>query len=189
VSVDLKRIRAELERAPLVSPYPPELARAVVSDTLRLARLAPPARATWEGWSRAKKARPYLDEQLGMLAHILASTSLREEAVRTLREHAVAPDEALPSFFDKVAPLSAEMIRSNVFRQEEFLRRFVECLGGEIAGESRKQMQRRLEQLDYRKTKAEYERAEKAREAEAQRRAKLLREAAQREADARGWRE
>jgi len=189
VSFDLRRVRSELERAPLVSPYPAELARAVVSDTLRLARVVPPARLTWESWARAKKTHPFLDEQLGMLAHILASTSLGEQTVRSLRARAVEPEQVLPSFFDKVAPLSAEMIRANAFRQEEFLRRFVECLGGQIEGESRKQMERRLDQLDYRKTLAEYARAEKAREAEAERRARLLREAAQREADARGWRE
>jgi len=188
VSVDLNGIRAELERAPLVSPYPVELARAVVSDMLRLARLVPPSRGAWEEWARAR-GRPLMNEQLGMLAHILASTSLREAAVRTLRDRAIGPEKTLPSFFDKVAPLTAEMIRANAFRQEEFLRRFVEWLGGEVQGESRKQMERRLEQLDYRKTLDEYARAEKAREAEAARRAKLLQEAAQREADARGWRE
>ena len=81
------------------------------------------------------------------------------------------------------------MIRANAFRQEEFLRRWIEAVGGSVAGESAKDSKKRLEQLDYRKTLAEYDRAEKARQAEAARRAKLLQEAADREAAARGWRE
>ena len=51
------------------------------------------------------------------------------------------------------------------------------------------QIVRRLDQLDYRKTMADYKAAEQSRKEEAARRAKLLAEAAQREADARGWRE
>ena len=81
------------------------------------------------------------------------------------------------------------MIRSNGFRQEEFLRRWAEALEIQIDGEQAEQSARRLSQLDYRKTLADYEQAEKARAQEAARRAKALAEAAQREADARGWRE
>jgi hypothetical protein len=123
------------------------------------------------------------------LAHALATTSLRHEAVQALRASSSRPDRLLDGFFDAIAPLTAEMIRSNSFRQEEFLRRFVEALGGQVAGETERVSARRLEQLDYRKTLAEFQRAEKARASEAERRAKLLAEAAKREADARGWRE
>jgi hypothetical protein len=129
------------------------------------------------------------EEQLGMLAHALVTTALREESVATLSRKPVEPMAALPAFLEKVEPLTAEMIRSNAFRQEEFLRRFIEALGGSIDGESAKQSKARLQQLDYRTTLAEFNKADAARKEEAARRAKLLQEARDREAAARGWRE
>lgn len=186
---DLTRIREELAGAPLESPYPLELAAAIVSDLFRLAGQTPPAPDYWRRERQPKPAHTLFAEQAGMLAHVLASTSLRDQAVETLRARRGGPKKLLNTFFEAVAPLTAEMIRSNSFRQEEFLRRFVAAVGGEVAGETASVSARRLEQLDYRKTLHEFGRAEKARGSEAERRAKLLAEAAQREADARGWRE
>jgi hypothetical protein len=188
VAFDLGRIRTEAQAAPLPSPYPFDLAIAIVNDTFRLAGLAPPDTKKWKQIApRAKKKLG--EEQVGMLAHLLATTSLREGTVSAIDPGRFDAPPALGAFFEAVAPLTAEMIRANAFRQEEFLRRWIEAVGGEIAGESRKESKKRLEQLDYRKTLAEYDRAEKTRQAEAARRAKLLKEAAEREAAARGWRE
>lgn len=188
MAFDLIRIREELQAAPLPSPYPLELAVAVVTDCLRAGGAAPVAARTWRAWT-ARKDSPLLGEQLGMLAHLLAVTSLRAESARALESRTLDPEAALPPFFESVRPLTAEMIRANAFRQEEFLRKWIALVGGEVRGESARESRKRLEQLDYRKTLAEYDRAEKARLAEAERRAKLLEEAARREADARGWRE
>ena len=69
------------------------------------------------------------------------------------------------------------------------MRRWVEALGGTLAGEDAARSARRLEQLDYRRTQAEYERAEGARKKEAAARAAALAEAAARDAAERGWRE
>jgi hypothetical protein len=188
MAFDLKRIRSEAQAAPLPSPYPLDLAVAIVNDTLRLAGLVPPSAQRWK--QAPLKGRSKLhEEQVGMLAHLLATTSLREETVRAIDRARFDAPKALGAFFEAVAPLTAEMIRANAFRQEEFLRRWIEAVGGEVGGESARDSKKRLEQLDYRKTLAEYERAEKARQAEAERRAKLLQEAAEREAAARGWRE
>jgi hypothetical protein len=80
-------------------------------------------------------------------------------------------------------------VRSNAFRQEEFLRHWIAVCHGRVAGETAAQSRQRLEQLDYRQAMAEYKKADAARKAEAARRAQLLREAQQREEQAKGWRE
>jgi hypothetical protein len=188
MTFDLAAVRKELEGTLLASPYPPDLSAAVVSDTFRMARIVPPTPAGWRSWLKRRGAG-LLDEQLGMLAHILLTTSLRQATIATLEETPAEPMAALPSFFDKVQPLTAEMIRSNAFRQEEFLRRWIEAVGGSVTGETPKQSLARLEQLDYRTTLEEFKKADSARKAEAARRAKLLQEARDKEAAARGWRE
>lgn len=188
MAFDLKRIRGEAQAAPLPSPYPLDLSIAVVNDTFRLGGVVPLPAKTWKQNPPGGK-NPLREEQMGMLAHLLATTSLREETVRAIDPQRFDLAGALDGFFAAIAPLTAEMIRANVFRQEEFLRRWIESVRGEIAGETPKEASKRLQQLDYRKTLAEYDRAEKARQAEAERRAKLLQEAADREAAARGWRE
>lgn len=183
MAFDLARIRKEIEAAPLLVPWPSDLAVAVVSDTFRMAGVAPPSDADW-----IERSKPSWFERLGVLAWLLASTSLREETVRALKPgfDALA---AVAAFLDAVAPLTAEMLRQNAFRQEELIRQWIAAVGGRIAGETAAQSRKKLEQLDYRKTLVEYERAEKARKEEAEKRAQALREAAEREAQERGWRE
>lgn len=183
---DLDKVRQEQQASPLASPYPLDLSIAVVNDTLRMAAALPVPKKTWDAWT--KKAHPLWAEQVGMLAYLLSVTSLREQTVATLKpDFPGAP--AFSRFFLETEPLTAEMIRANAFRQEEFLRKWVDCVGGTVAGEGPAQSKKKLEQLDYRKALSEYSRAEIARKAEAERRAKLLAEAAAREAEARGWRE
>ena len=186
MAFDLRAIRDDLAAAPLVSPYPFELSAAIVNDTLRMALARPVTRAQWESW--LKKRSAVWEEQLGMLAHALAVTSLRRETIGALPPGFDASRE-LPGFFDQIQPLTAEMIRSNRFRQEEFMRPWIARVGRGVAGETAKKSRNRLEKLDYRKTLGEYKKAEAARKAEAAQRAKALKEAAERETQARGWRE
>jgi hypothetical protein len=187
VALDLVRVRAELAENLLVSPYPVALAAAIVADVWRLATLRPLLVPEWEAL-RGGVAAPF-EGQLGMLAHLLAVTSLRDASVAALNQSRVAMGPALTGFFAEIAPLEAEMIRSNAFRQEELLRWWMRALGGEIAGESAADSAARLAKLDYKKTLVEYAAAEKARASEAEKRAQALKEAAEREAEARGWRE
>jgi hypothetical protein len=195
VPLDLARVRAELSASSLVSPYPVALAAAIVADVWRLAGLRPILVAEWEKL-RGGVARPAgespanrLEGQLGMLAHVLAETSLRDVSVAALAASKVAMGAALTGFFAEIAPLEAEMIRSNAFRQEELLRWWMRALGGDIAGETAADSAARLAKLDYKRTLVEYQAAEKARADEAEKRAQALKEAAEREAEARGWRE
>lgn len=186
MAFDLKAIARELQGAPLASPYPLDLSAAIINDTFRMALVRPVPKKQWDGWQQEK---PVLwAEQMGMLAHTLAATSLRAETVRALHP-AFDAAVGLQRMFELIEPLTAEMIRSNRFRQEEFLRKWISCVGGRVEGEKARESKQRMEQLDYRKTLAEYAKAEKARKSEAAARARLLREAAQREAQARGWRE
>ena len=185
--LDLARVRAELAENLLVSPYPRALAVAIVADVFRLAGQRPLLLGEWDALAGAHGA-PW-EGQLGMLAHALAVTSLREASVEALAASRVAMAAALAGFFKEIAPLEAEMIRSNAFRQEEFLRWWIRALGGAIAGEAAADSGARLAKLDYKKTLAEYQAAEKARADEAEKRAQALREAEAREAEARGWRE
>jgi hypothetical protein len=186
MAYELARIHSELLEAGVPPAFPLPVAIAIVSDTFRLAGLAPP-RAT--EWSRRSSKLGHLAEQAAFLAHVLASTSLRAQAVDEIKATRVDPGPALWSFFEAVAPLTGEMLRTNRFRQEEFLRRFIASLGGSVAGESAGQSEKKLDQLDYRKTLAEFDKVGEARQKEAARRAQLLREAAQREEYAKGWRE
>jgi len=187
MAFDLAQLKQQLTAAPLVSPYAHELAVAIICDTFRLANIRPPARTAWEAF-RQRFVSALWQEQVAILAHVLVSSSLREETVRTLKPPFDAV-VALGRFFEAVAPLTAEMVRSNAFRQEEFLRKWIHEVGGQVKGESTQEAQRRLEHLDYRKAVKDFERAEAARKAEAQKREQMLKEAAQNAADARGWRE
>ena len=186
MAFDLPRIEKELAAAPLLSPYPRDLAVAVVNDRLRLAGQRPVPPAQWRAW--AQQAGPRWPEQLGVLAHLLAATCLGAETVATLRGG--LDPAALPAFFQAVEPLTGELVRDNPFRREELVRRWIEAIHGRVAGESPKESARRLEQLDYRRTLAEYDRADKARLAEAKRRVEILAEAERkRQAEASQWRE
>ncbi len=186
MAFDLERIRTELAAAPAVAPVPQELAVAIVNDTFRLAGVRPIPASTWKQWARG--SAPEWREQLEFLAHALATTSLRVRTVHEIRPQLDATS-AVEAFFATLGPLRAEILRGNAFRQEELLRKWIAALGGEVAGEQPEESRRKLEQLDYRRTLAEYRRADQARSAEAKRRARLLAEAAKREQEARGWRE
>ncbi len=186
MAFDLAAITRELEAAPPAAELPWDTSVAVVSDTLRLAGLVPPPARAWDGWRRKW---PRSGELVPELARVLAATSLRAGTVRTLEAAGSLPRHALESFFDKTAPLTLEMVRSNPFRREEFLRYWIDRCGGTVEGETPEQSKARLGQLDYRQALAEYRKAESARKAEAARRAQLLREAKEREEQAKGWRE
>ena len=146
MAFDLKRIQAEAQAAPLASPYPVQLSLAVVSDCFRLAGLVPPSAKGRKRTAAGAKA-PLRDEQTGMLAHLLATTSLRDETVRALGGGRVDLTKALDDFFGAIAPLSAEMIQANAFRREEFLRRWIESIGGEVAGEGPAESKERISLL------------------------------------------
>lgn len=184
---DIQTLRKQLAAAPIVSPYPHELAVAIICDTFRLANLRPPSRQDWVDLEQYAH-HPLWKEQVVMLAHLLAGSALRDDSAKALKKGTEAT-AVLRHFFEDIAPLTAEMVRSNAFRQEEFLRKWVRALGGTVLNESAKESAKRLDQLDYRKAQQELKRAEEARKQEAERREQLLREAQQREADARGWRE
>jgi hypothetical protein len=187
MSFDLARIRRQIEQAPLSAPLPMELGIAAVCDLWRLAELAPADNNSWRQWARAKW--PNLAQQLGMLAHFLACSDLRAASVEALGAAKPGAIESLAGFFEAVQPLTGEMVRANVFRQEEFLRRWIASLQGKVQGESADESARRLDALDYRKTLAELQEAEAARKREFNARAQALKEAAERDAAARGWRE
>jgi hypothetical protein len=186
MAFDIAALRREMDEAPPAAELPWAVAVAVVSDTFRLAGIAPPARGAWDKW---RKRWPRTQETLAALARALVATSLRTETVSALQSWRVVPGETLEDFFERTAPLSAEMVRTNAFRQEEFLRHWIAVSRGRVEGETAAQSRQRLEQLDYRQAMAEYKKADAARKAEAARRAQLLREAQQREEQAKGWRE
>lgn len=186
MAFDLGAITRELEAAPPAADLPWDVSVAVVCDTLRLAGLVPPGARDWAGW---RKKWPRAVDLVPELARVLTASSLRTETVRALEGKRALPKSALEDFFDATAPLSLEMVRTNPFRREEFLRYWISRCGGAVAGETPEASRARLEQLDYRQALAEYKKAEQARKAEAARRAQLLREAKEREEQAKGWRE
>lgn len=186
MAFDIAAIKRELEAAPAGPHLPWAVSVAIVSDTFRLAGLVPPGVRAWEEWRRRLSR---VEELLPELARAFAATSLRAETVAVLEAKKPSTKGTLAGFFQATGPLTAEMVRNNPFRQEEFLRHWIRRCGGEIAGETDRQSQARLGQLDYREALAEYKKAEAARKTEAARRAQLLREAKEREEQAKGWRE
>jgi hypothetical protein len=185
--LNLAQLEQELSACPLVSPYSRDLAIAVVSDVFRKAECVPPTSAEWTELRTRFPARS--EEQLATLAHLLASTSLAAASAEGIRARRRPASEALAEFFEQIEPLTAEMIRGNAFRREELVLKWIACLGGSAEGQTAEQTARRIQTLDYRTTLAEYVKAEASRKTEAAERARLLREAAEREAAARGWRE
>jgi hypothetical protein len=188
---DLARIRKELEGTAPGGPVAWELTVAILSDLLRDAGLVPPSADAWRALAARGTSAAQRPRQLGALAHIVASTSLGRATVAALQADPPADSEReLDAFLEAIWPLTAELILGNPFRQEELLRRWIATWRGVIEGEDVTQATRRLEQLDYRRTLAEVEKAEQARLSEATRRAEALRKAReQAEEAARGWRE
>jgi hypothetical protein len=186
MAFDIAVLRQELEAAPAQPELPWAVAVAVVGDTFRLAGLVAPASRQWQG---LRRKWPQAEELLASLGRALVTTSLRARSIDSLASSRPAASRAVKAFLDGVSPLTAEMVRTNAFRQEEFLRQWVRACGGTIAGESAAASAQRLAQLDYRQALAEYGRAEAARKAQAARRAQLLKEAREREEQAKGWRE
>ncbi len=182
-----KRVMEEAAAAPPVGVVGPELVAAIVNDTLRMARARPIADDVWDGWIRG--STPAWREQAAALGTWLAGTSLREATIEALAGTSLPAADVVRRWFETVAPLTGEMLRGNAFRQEEAIRKWAAGWGGSIVGETRDESFRRLEALDYRKALAEYERADKARKSEAEKRATAIREAEERAAAARGWRE
>jgi hypothetical protein len=187
MTFDVRRIQAEIQKSALYVPIPIEIAVATISDTQRAAGKRPVPDATW-GEIVAKNAPNQL-EQLAVLAWMLHATSLRADTIVAIGVGGHDAKRAVLAFLASIAPLTGDMIRTNAFRQEEFLRKWAAVWAAPIAGEKPEDSARRLEQLDYRKALAEFERAEAARKVEAEKRAKALREAAERDAAASSWRE
>jgi len=186
LAFDIAALKQELDDAPPTTELSWEVGVAVVSDTFRLAGIAPPAPRTWAGWRRKW---PRSQELIPALARALVSSSLRALSMEALGKASRDARPTLESFLDRVSPLTGEMVWTNPFRREEFLRHWIRVCGGEISGETENQSKKRLGQLDYRQALAEYKKAEAVRKAEAARRAQLLKEAREREEQARGWRE
>lgn len=188
---DLARIKKELEGTPPEGPHALELAVAVLADVFRDAGLRPPPPAAWTALAGGGSQPARRPSQLGALSHILVVSSLRPETIAALV--AAPPADvaaALEGFLEAIWPLTPELILGNAFRQEELLRRWIATWNGAIAGEDAAESRRRLDQLDYRKTLSEVEKAEKARLQEAAKRAEALRKAREEaEEAARGWRE
>jgi hypothetical protein len=188
---DLSRIKADVDAAPIEPPYPLDLAFAVLADLFREARLAPPPDGSWAPLLARGSQAANRPGQLAALARLVAISALRPASVAALAARPPKdPGAVLEGFLESIAPVTAELVAENPFRREEVVRRWIEAVGGTIAGEAPEASRRRLEQLDYRRTLAEYEKAEKSRLAEAQKRAEALRKAAADAAEAaKGWRE
>ena len=181
---DINEVVQEVQNASLHSPFSLDTAIAVVNDCFRIAGSAPVGDDVWERWE--EQFGSLWPEQMGIMAHLLSATSLGTVTVSALRESGEDRRGELAGFFRRIESLTAEMIRSNAFRREECIRRWLQWCGAGIEGEDEEASKRRLEQLDYRETLAEYQRAEAAREEEYSGRMERVR---QQRTAARGWRE
>jgi hypothetical protein len=188
---DLAAITRALDAAPPEAEASLELAAAVLADLWRAAGLAPPADGLWAALVARGTQPAHRAGQLAALARFAAVSPLGAATVDALR--ARPPGDAgavFEAWLEGIHPVAPGLLHENPFRREEAVRRWGEAVGGAFLGESADASRRRLEQLDYRRTLAEYEKAEKARLAEAQRRAEALRRAAeQAAAAAAAWRE
>jgi hypothetical protein len=189
--IDLPSVLAELAAAPIEPPAPPALAVAMVADVLRDGGVRPPSAEAFAALLGTGTAPAHRPGQLALLGRALTTTALGAATVAALR--ARPPTDALTlldEWLEHIHPVTDDLFSTNRFRREEVVRRWIAAVGGAIAGEAAEDSRRRLDQLDYRATLAAYDRAEKARLAEAQRRAEALRKAAEEAAEAaKAWRE
>ena len=189
MSFDLKRLLADARQA--MMPLHRDIAVAAINDLFRFSEIAPVPDADWEKW---RQRWPSLEEKIAVLGALIAHGGLRPptvDAMKTVAGRAHAPSQ-LARFFERIEPLTAEMIRTNAFRLEEFVRAWIAEWNGTIEGETPVDSVKRLQKLDYGATLREMARAEAHRKEEADRRAKALREAeeaAAAAAAAQGWRE
>ena len=191
MTFDLARIKQDVDAAPIEPPYPLDLAFAVLADLFREAGLAPPPDGSWAKLVERGSQPANRPGQIAALARLVAISALRPASVAALRAAPPRdPGFLFEGFLETIAPVTAELVAENPFRREEVVRRWIEALGATIENETAEASRRRLEQLDYRRTLAEYEKAERSRLAEAQKRAEALRKAAAEAAEAaKGWRE
>jgi len=189
MSFDLKRLLADAAQA--MSPLHPDVAIAAVNDLFRFGSVTPVPDTDWAKW---RQRWPTFDEKIALLGALVVHGGLRAptvDAVTAMAAHAHAPSQ-LARFFERIDPLTTEMIRTNAFRLEEFIRAWIAEWNGAIAGETPAESVKRLQKLDYGATLREMARAEAHRKEEAERRARILREAeeaAAAAAAAQGWRE
>src|SRR5512140_1701587 len=99
MAFDLAALTQELDKAPPAAELPWAVAVAVVSDTFRLAGLAPPSPRQWESWRRKW---PRAQELVATLAWLLVATALRGETVRSLQDRRPNPAEIAQEFLDGV---------------------------------------------------------------------------------------
>ncbi|MHC4828990.1 MAG: hypothetical protein ACYTFT_01335 [Planctomycetota bacterium] len=192
MSFSVQAIQEELAAHPLHSPIPIELAISVIDDALRLGGLAPLGASAWSDFFHARA--PLLKEQVSMLGWALRRSSLGSGTPPAIRDLVaqgtrVTPKKSLDSFFKAIEPLTAEMIRANAFRQEEFVRRWIATWRGRVDGESIPASTARLNHLDYKKALREYADTEARRKREAKARKQAIAAAKQKKTAARGWRE
>ena len=189
MSFDLKKILADAPQA--MAPIHPDLGIAAVNDLFRLAEIPPIQDVDWAKW---RERWADFNEKIALLGALVAHGGLRTPtvaAIRTMAEYAHAPTQ-IARFFNRIEPLTAEMIRTNPFRLEEFVRAWIVEWQGAVMGETAGESAKRLQKLDYGATLREMAKADAHRKEEAERRARILREAAEAAAAAaaaQGWRE
>jgi hypothetical protein len=185
----LKEVTSDLANAPIATPVAYDLAVAILLDTLRRAAKPAPADGTFVKW-RKDPDFPLWQEQMCMLGWFLTVSDSLRQATESGWD-VPDPIAQLRKLRSDTAPLTAEMMRSNAFRQEEFLRRWAQCIGLTIDGEDVTTSAERVVYLDYRVVLREYAQAEDARLKEEESRQAAIRKAEEerRATEARGWRE
>lgn len=193
MALNLRDLETAHAAEPMRAPIPEALAAARIADVWRRAGVPGPTHAAFTRLIEARKGPPNggarAQEQLLVLGHLIAITALGAEATLALQRQPRAPESVLGLLLDRVLPLTAEMVRTNAFRREEFVRCCCLAFGIDVHGETATQSAKRIDQLDYRKALAEAARAESERKKVEAERAEAARIAAEAEAQARGNRE
>src|SRR5215468_2145503 len=135
MTFDLNRIKLDVDAAPIEPPYALDLAIAVLADLFREARLAPPPDASWAPLLARGSQPANRPGQIAALARLVAISALRPASVAALAARAPKdPAAVVEGFLETIAPVTAELVAENPFRREEVVRRWIEALGGAIAG-------------------------------------------------------
>ena len=176
--VELPRLLAllsEAARAVESRPPDPELLFARLCDTYRAMDFDPPKEA-WTlhppPWPEVaeKLKRPFTEEdwkRIHLLVDSLGEKSIWELVRQRCVEWGTERTTALlfVAFAKWADLLTIPLLLKSVFRVEEFARKWVEVLGGAIAGEKEKDSHKRIRNLDYGNVLENLQKAQKAREA------------------------
>lgn len=183
--IDLPRLMGtlvEAARGVESKPADPEMLFTRLSDAFRAMDFDPPEEERWtEAWYGKSKVEPPSPEVAAKMKrvlgdedwkriHLLVETLQDKTIWELIRQRCLAwgSERVAVGIFVAFAAwadlLTVPLLLKSTFRIEEFARKWIDAIGGTVAGEKEKESEKRVRNLDYGKVLDNLEKAQKARE-------------------------